>query len=216
MLPADLTQVKMENSPQGAVPAAARHRLAARRPHHTMPNAPTVTLRTAVPDDALCLGVLGTQVFLDTYATAGIRPLLAREVLAAFSTEATAALIVRERTVVRLAEFDGHLIGFAATVIGAAHELVPSDAPAELDKLYVQECYTGLGIGARLLHDAELQAAAAGARTLWLTPWAGNLRAMHFYRRQGYTDVGLTWFHIEHEAHANRVYLKALPHPRPA
>ena len=175
-----------------------------------MPNEPTVTLRTALPDDALCLGVLATQVFLDTYATAGIRPLLAREVQAAFSTEAMSALIVRERTIVRLAEFDGHLIGFAVTVIGAAHDLAPSNAPAELDKLYVQECYTGLGIGARLLHDAELQAAAAGASTLWLTPWSGNLRALHFYRRQGYTDAGLTWFHIEHEAHANRVYVKPL------
>jgi len=99
-----------------------------------MPNEPTVTLRTALPDDALCLGVLATQVFLDTYATAGIRPLLAREVQAAFSTEAMSALIVRERTIVRLAEFDGHLIGFAVTVIGAAHDLAPSNAPAELDK----------------------------------------------------------------------------------
>ena len=44
-----------------------------------------------------------------------------------------------------------------------------ADAPAELDKLYVQECYTGLGIGARLLRDAEMHAAAAGASTLWLT-----------------------------------------------
>ena len=175
-----------------------------------MPNEPTVTLRTALPDDALCLGVLATQVFLDTYATAGIRPLLAREVQAAFSTEAMSALIVRERTIVRLAEFDGHLIGFAVTVIGAAHDLAPSNAPAELDKLYVQECCTGRGSGARLRHDAELQAAAAGASTLWLTPWSGNLRALHFYRRQGYTDAGLTWFHIEHEAHANRVYVKPL------
>ncbi len=36
-------------------------------------------LRTGVPDDALCIGVLATQVFLDTYATSGIRPDLAYE-----------------------------------------------------------------------------------------------------------------------------------------
>ncbi|HOZ25184.1 MAG TPA: hypothetical protein PLI83_10420, partial [Thermomonas sp.] len=43
--------------------------------------ATTPLLRPATPDDALCLGVLGLQVFLDTYATGGIRPTLAREVL---------------------------------------------------------------------------------------------------------------------------------------
>ena len=41
-------------------------------------------LRAARAADAPCLGVLATQVFLDTYATGGIRPAVAREVLAAF------------------------------------------------------------------------------------------------------------------------------------
>ena len=175
-----------------------------------MTNPPTVLLRDALPEDALCLGVLATQVYLDTYATAGIRPLLAHAVLSDFSTDAMAALIGREHTVVRLAEFDGHLIGFAVTVIGASHERVPSTAPAELDKLYVQERFTGLGIGARLLQDAEHMAAAAGATTLWLTPWTGNLRALHFYRRQGYRDAGPTWFQIGPEVIPNRVFHKGL------
>ena len=39
------------------------------------------TLRPATADDALCLGVLAMQVFLDTYATDGIRPPIAREAL---------------------------------------------------------------------------------------------------------------------------------------
>ena len=44
-------------------------------------------LRTGTPDDALLVGVLGTQVSLDTYATKGIRPLLAREVLSKQASE---------------------------------------------------------------------------------------------------------------------------------
>jgi diamine N-acetyltransferase len=41
---------------------------------------PEVVLRVAGPADAPRIGVLATQVFLDTYATDGIRPSLAREV----------------------------------------------------------------------------------------------------------------------------------------
>jgi diamine N-acetyltransferase len=44
-----------------------------------------LTLRAATPEDALCLSVLAMQVVLDTYATQGIRPALAREVLAGYS-----------------------------------------------------------------------------------------------------------------------------------
>lgn len=38
-----------------------------------------LALRPAAPDGALCLGVPATQVFLDTYATRGIRAAIARE-----------------------------------------------------------------------------------------------------------------------------------------
>ena len=175
----------------------------------------TVTIRDARADDALCLGVLGTQVFLDTYATHGIRPALAREVLSAFSTAAMATLIGQTLVApalvrVRLAEFDGHLIGFAVLKLGQGHDSLVSAAPAELDKLYVQEAFTGLGVGSALLHDAEMLARASGASDLWLTPWSGNLRALQFYRGQGYQDHGLTWFRFEGEAHANRVFSRPL------
>jgi hypothetical protein len=46
-----------------------------------------VGFRAATASDALCIGVLATQVFLDTYATDGIRPSLAREVLEQFQQE---------------------------------------------------------------------------------------------------------------------------------
>ena len=49
------------------------------------PDSPPVRLRPARPDDALCLSVLTMQVFLDTYATEGIRPSLAREVLTSYA-----------------------------------------------------------------------------------------------------------------------------------
>ena len=50
-----------------------------------MPHQGAFEFRVARPIDALCVGVLATQVFLDTYATAGLRPDLAREALANYS-----------------------------------------------------------------------------------------------------------------------------------
>ena len=169
-----------------------------------------VQLRDAVAADALCLGVLATQVFLDTYATGGIRPTLAREVLSAFSTAAFDAVLARPGTQVVVAELDAHLIGFAQLTLGAAHEQVITAVPAELERLYVQEPFTGAGIGSRLLQHAEALAAAAGTSDLWLTPWVHNLRALGFYARHGYADFGATLFCFEGERHENRVLAKHL------
>ncbi len=169
-----------------------------------------VKLRRATPEDALCLSVLGMQVWLDTYATDGIRPAIAREVLASFSLDAMAATLARSDRWLTVAEHQGHLIGYAEIWPMSTEALAPPGVQMELFRLYVQEPFTGQGVGALLLQAAERQAHLHGASVLWLTPWVHNLRARHFYARQGYTDHGSTWFRFEGEAHENRVLAKAL------
>jgi ribosomal protein S18 acetylase RimI-like enzyme len=172
---------------------------------------PTFHLRPAVPGDALCLSVLAMQVFLDTYATEGIRPAIAREVLASYSAEVFAADIARPHTRITVAERAGHLIGFAQLTLGSTEALAPPGVQAELLRLYVQEPFTACGVGTALLAQAEAQAAADGAAVLWLTSWVHNHRALGFYRARAYTDFGATLFRFEGEAHENRVLAKHLP-----
>jgi GNAT superfamily N-acetyltransferase len=168
------------------------------------------SIRLARPDDALCIAVLGAQVFLDTYATDGIRPSLAREVLANFSVEATSQVLADASTAVLLAEHDGHLIGFAQTSERRPHELFADASAAELRRLYVQERFTGQGIGKQLLAQAERLLAARGAGTMWLTAWVGNARALAFYPRQGYEELGRTVHEFEGERYENRLFGKRL------
>lgn len=174
---------------------------------------PGLSLRPALADDALCLSVLAMQVFLDTYASAGIRPALAREVLSAYSQSAFEAAMAKPETRLILAEHAAHLVGFAHVTLGATHALAPTGSPAELLRLYVQEPFTGAQVGTRLLAQAERAAAAAGASVLWLTPWVHNHRALAFYARRGYQDCGLTHFVFEGESHENRLLAKAVAPP---
>lgn len=170
-----------------------------------------VELRVAVSDDALCLSVLAMQVFLDTYAREGIRPAIAREVLGTYAIEAfSAAIADTARTRITVAERKGHLIGFAQVTLGATQALVTERDAAELLRLYVQEPFTGSGVGTRLLAAAEQQAQRQGASVLWLTPWVHNHRAIAFYARWGYVDRGQSWFRLEDESHENRVLTKGL------
>ena len=175
-----------------------------------------LTLRPAEPEDSLCLSVLAMQVFLDTYATRGIRTAIAREVMSSYSEQAFASAIGSEQARLCIAEVAGHLVGFAHVTVGASHQLAPAGLQSELLRLYVQEPFTGKGVGKRLLAEAERLAAAAGSQVLWLTPWVHNHRALGFYARRGYKDFGLTQFVFEGESHENRVYAKRVVGTRTA
>jgi diamine N-acetyltransferase len=169
---------------------------------------PKFTFRKAAPDDALCISVLGTQVFLDTYAPDGIRLSLAQEVLHHFSPPIIAAAIAKPDTAFIVAESNHHMVGFAQISAHAKHELVRFPNATELNRLYIQEKFTRRGLGRQLLAEAEKTALASGASALWLTAWIGNARALAFYSSQGYEEVGATLYTFQGEDYENRLFVK--------
>ena len=133
--------------------------------------------------------------------------------LDAFSTERVEALLAQPGTRWIVAECEAHLIGFAQLALAAGHPQVLTEAPVKLERLYVQEPFTGLGVGSTLLQAAEAQAAEAGCSDIWLCCWVHNLRALRFYASHGYADFGATWFEFEGERHENRVLARHLQSP---
>ena len=167
-------------------------------------------IRLARADDALCLGALATQVFLDTYAVMGVRTSVAEYVRASFSTGVMQNLLANPEVMICVAEFNDHVVGFAQVGMDAAQPLVQALRPAELDRLYVQRPFLGQRVGAQLLREAEELAAQRGADALWCSTWLHNVRALRFYERQGYTNLGSSIFLLGHERHDNRVLSKDL------
>jgi diamine N-acetyltransferase len=177
---------------------------------------PDILHRPATPADALCLGVLSTQVFLDTYAPDGIFPALADEALSRHSVAVYESLLADPAVTILVAECRGRLVGFSVVRNDVGHALVREGAASELERLYVQEPFTGRGVGRDLLRHAEKSAAARGADTLWLTAWEGNARALQFYPRRGYEDLGRTVYTIEGKDYPNHLFGKRVRHVAPA
>jgi len=167
-----------------------------------------VPLRLGEPSDAPCISVLGMQVFLDTYATRGVSPSLATEVLERLSPTAVSALFNKAATRFIVAEREGHLMAFAQLTLGATHRLLADLPASEVNRLYVQERFAGTGLGTLLLRQAESLVAAQGNAAVWLTAWSGNERALAFYANRGYRDLGCTTYVFGGEAYENRLFLK--------
>jgi diamine N-acetyltransferase len=166
-------------------------------------------VRAGVPDDALCLAVLATQVFLDTYAPHGIRPELAREALTVYSPAALAARLHEPDAEFDVVEREGCLVAFVDVALAGPGPAPDVEGP-EVRRLYVLPSFQRRGLGRSLLRRVESRQAERGAAALWLTAYAGNARALSFYAAQGYADVGRTDYEFEGQRFENRIFVKRL------
>lgn len=172
-----------------------------------------VQIRRATADDAACLSALATQVFLDTYATQGVRPDLAQEAKDQYAEPVFAQRLALPDVEMFVAVAEGGgLVGFVDVQHGRACP-VPAWAGSEVLRLYVLRAFQGRGLGRALLQRAEQAARGAPvqpAGALWLTAWVGNGRALRFYPRAGFRDVGRTTYVIHGVGYENVVFAKTL------
>ena len=168
-----------------------------------------IIFRPAVPGDALRLSFLFQHVYIDTYGTEGITTEFANFMSRRFAPERIEGLIAADPGLLTVATYKDHIIGAAEMIRDATSPVGDVRAP-ELSKLYVLERFCGKGVGYGLLREVERRAREQAATQLWLEVYALNPRAIAFYKRQGYRDIGQNWFQMEVNRYENRVMLKDL------
>jgi diamine N-acetyltransferase len=161
-------------------------------------------IRNAIPADAENLAALAIQVWLHTYATNGISLTGSRYVLSEFTPEKFAALIGNENNIVLLSEVNAHLVGYAVIAFGAACPASHSST-TQLATLYVQEHFTRAGVGSALIAEAGAISAQRAHEPMWLAVNARNSRAIGFYAKHGYRNIGVTYFELGGKKHENFV-----------
>jgi GNAT superfamily N-acetyltransferase len=88
------------------------------------------------------------------------------------------------------AEQDGRVVGYTMLHEGPVPSSVGDDDALEIERLYSVKRMIGTGVGATLMRRCIEEAAAREKRTLWLGVWGRNARAIAFYERWGFVDVG--------------------------
>ncbi len=169
---------------------------------------PAPSIRIGTVADAETISALAIQVFLDTYATEGVRPDLAHEAFAEYGQDVFAQRLGQDARVFYLAVQGPGLVGFAEVLRDSAPSPIPGVSGSELVRLYVQPQAQGAGVGRTLLQSVERCASQAGAAGVWLTAWEHNARALAFYKRQRYEDIGHTLCVIQGQSFGNRVFFR--------
>ncbi|HZY18889.1 MAG TPA: GNAT family N-acetyltransferase [Ramlibacter sp.] len=168
-----------------------------------------VSFRPGEHADAVKIAALSVHVFLDTYATEGVRSDLAREAFHEYSERAFLARLSDPRRRFILAEAHAGLVGFAELEI-RRQAPVPGLTGCELVRLYVQPRSQRCGVGSSLLRRAEEMAQEGNTPVLWLSVWEGNARALAFYAAMGYAVMGASTYALEGREYGNQVVAKRL------
>lgn len=176
---------------------------------------PVCRLRHARHEDAAELAAFAARTFEDTYGSdmpGRIGPEhIALHLATAFGPRQQAAELADPGVVTVLAECDGRLGAYAQVRRAVVPPCVGGRAPIELHRLYVDRTWHGAGLAQRLM--AEVDAIAAGrfgGAVLWLKVWERNARAIAFYAKCGFVDVGVADYFVGADRLTDRVLVRPL------
>jgi len=151
---------------------------------------PLLHTRTADARDSDLLARLGARTFRDTFAPDNTPQDMAAYLALAFGPERQAAELADPGTTFLIAESAGDSVGYARLKLGPAPACIAAERPAEIVRLYAVAGWIGRGVGAALMRACLARAGRLMCDVVWLDVWEKNLRAIAFYRRWGFVEVG--------------------------
>ena len=101
-------------------------------------------------------------------------------------------------------------VGYAKLVVNAKHKSIASQNNCCLEKIYILNDFIPLKIGQQLLTFVEEKAKALQLDTMWLSVYMKNNRAIRFYVRNKFKNVGKLNFIVNGKVYENIVYSKKI------
>jgi len=169
----------------------------------------TPTIRPATPSDAAALAAFVERVFRATFAADNRPEDMAAYCAQAFGPARQLGEIEAVGVHTLLIECGG-LVGCAQVRAGLPPSCVTTDQPIELRRFYIDTPWHGHGVAQQLMRAVMAIARAEGAGSVWLGVWERNPRAVAFYAKCDFVDVGSLPFQLGHDLQTDRVMVVGL------
>jgi diamine N-acetyltransferase len=173
-------------------------------------------IRTAGSRDAKQLSLLAESTFRDTFEAMNTQENMALHCKTSYSEAIQAAEIAEPEIVTLVCELEGTLVGFAQLRWGAAPSCVVAVAPGEVQRLYVAREYHGMGVARDLMHASIDVMRSHRSDVVWLGVWEHNPRAIAFYRKLGFLEVGEHVFPLGSDPQRDIVMARPVPGGSPS
>ena len=170
----------------------------------------TTQIRHASAADAATLAALAERTFRDTFTEVNTPENMAAHAAASYGIDKQRAEIESDRIRTLLVELDGVVAGYAQLRNGHHPDCVSAENAIELWRFYIDRSGIGRGLAQRLMQTVVVEAAEWNGRALWLGVWEHNPRAIAFYRKCGFIEVGAHMFRLGDDAQTDLIMQREL------
>lgn len=172
-----------------------------------------VVIRRGNVADAADLATFAAKCFEETYSANNDPDDLRAHLDNSYGLAQQTAELADPLVFTILARLDGELVAYAQVRRNTPPLCVTHAAPIELHRFYVDQRAHGSGLASRLMQAVHQAVLEFQGRHIWLSVWERNPRAIAFYKKEKYADVGSTFYMVGPDKQLDRV-LVAEAQPR--
>ncbi|MCH2033240.1 MAG: GNAT family N-acetyltransferase [Tenacibaculum sp.] len=171
----------------------------------------TNDIRLATSKDASLLALLGRITFRESHGgyiedKTNLDAYLDR----AFSFETTARELNDDNNIYYLIYKNNFPVGYAKLVKNATSEFIHNQNICRLERIYVLEEFISQKFGIDLLNKTVDKAKELGFDIMWLSVYIKNTKAIKFYQKNNFEEVGSISFQIGKKGYDNPILAKKL------
>ena len=150
-----------------------------------MPN-----IRKADRNDAHQLALIAERTFRETFGAHNSAEDMDLHCQRGYGEAIQAGEIAAPNRCTFLAEEHETLVGYAQVRWAGAPKCVLAKSPGEIQRLYVVGAWQGKGIAQDLMDACIAEMKSHGSDVVWLGVWERNPRAISFYKKYDFVEVG--------------------------
>lgn len=167
-------------------------------------------IRRGVVADAPALAAFAARTFSEAFGADNRPEDMQVHLATSYGVPQQTRELTNPDVVTLLAHRGETLVGYAQVRRQAPPPCVTHERPIELHRFYVDRPAHGTGVAQVLMSAAHQAARELGGMHLWLSVWERNPRAIAFYTKVGFVDVGSTYFYVGPDRQTDRVLVAEL------
>ena len=168
------------------------------------------TIRPGSVADAAELATFAARTFEETYAAGNNADDLRAHLANSYGLAQQAAELADPLVSTILARVNEELVAYAQVRRNTPPLCVTHAAPIELHRFYVDQRAHGSGLASRLMQAVHQAALEMQGRHVWLSVWERNPRAVAFYKKEKFADVGSTFYRVGPDKQVDRVLVASV------
>lgn len=149
--------------------------------------------------DAAPLAEFGAKAFYDTFAPHNTEENIRLYLERTYSPELQRNELLDPNVIFLISEIEEQFAGYVKLTLDSRTEAVSAARTIELERIYAAAEHIGRGIGKALMEASIREAQQRDRNSIWLGVWERNPRAIAFYKKWGFREVGEQTFMLGDE-----------------